>query len=109
MVFELPPYYAEGLNKVTVVFNQEERLIMLKAPKSIEVDEHHMYVECVLSSTETLEFGHTYIDTLVQLKLEYWDKTLYTDVERLKVVPTLDTDGPSPDVPVMIGIGYTED
>ena len=68
-----------------------------------------MFVECKLDSTESKAFGGTYLDTLVQLKLEYDTKTLYTELEKLEVIPTLDEDGEAPIVPTLVGFGYTED
>lgn len=109
LVFELPAHYNEGLQRISVIFNQEERLIMIKNPSSILVDEHHLFVECKLNTTESLEFGKTNLDTLVQLKLEYDDRTLYTEIEKIKVIEVLENDGPAPDVPVIVGFGYTED
>lgn len=109
LVFELPAYYNEGLQKISVIFNQEERLIMVKNPSSIVVDEQHLFVECKLNTTESYEFGKTNLDTLVQLKLEYSDRTIYTEIEKLTVIEVLDNEGPAPDIPVMLGFGYTED
>jgi len=109
LVFELGKEFSEELIKLTIIFNQEERLIVVKNPSSILIDEHNMFVECKLDSTESQAFGHTFLDTLVQLKLEYPDKTLYTEIEKIKVMPTLDSEGETPIIPTLVGFGYTED
>lgn len=109
LAFELPSYYSEGVQKITIIFSQEQRIIMEKDPASVVIDGCKMYVECSLGSTETREFGNTLLDTSVQLKLEYFDRTLYTEIEKVNVMQTLDNDGPGPDVSVLTGFGYTED
>jgi len=92
LLFELPKFYNEGLQKVTIIFNQEQRLTMLKEPTSVVVDEHFLFIECNLNSTESLQFGDTNLDTLVQLKLEYSDRILYTEIEKINIIPTLEID-----------------
>ena len=109
LVFELPLEYNEGLLKTSIIFNQESRLVVVKAPSDITVDETGMYVTCVLNSIESLEFGRTNLDTLVQLKLEYTDKTLFTELMKVKVIETLDDATITPDTPVVTGFGWTED
>ena len=109
LVFELPSYYAEDVQRITVIFDQEQRIIMEKSPSSVTVDGCRMFVECKLDSTETKEFGNTLLDTMVQLKLEYLDKTLFTEMEKVNVMQTLEGDRPGPHEPVLVGFGYTED
>lgn len=107
LIFELPAHYNDDLIRLTIVFNQEEKLIMVKNPSSVVVEGHHMFVECRLNPVETQEFGHTTLDTLVQLKLEYPNnRVLYTDIEKIKVLDTLDD---ASITPVLSGIGWTED
>lgn len=109
LVFEVPPHYNEGLLKVSIIFNQKDRLIVVKNPSSITLGEHGLFIECKIDSTESRLFGNTYLDTLVQLKLEYNNKTLYTDLDKIEVIQTLDDDGESPFVPKVSGFGWTED
>ncbi len=89
LVFELPLFYKEGLLSTAIIFNQEERLIFIKAPSEIVEGKCFLLIKCDLSPEESIEFGRTNLDTLVQLKLEYADKTLYTEVEKINVLDTL--------------------
>lgn len=90
LVFELPIQYKEDLQKVSIVFNQEARLIVVKSPTEMNFGEHDIFVTCKLDSLESREFGHTYLDTQVQLKLEYPTKTLFTEITKIKVIDVLD-------------------
>lgn len=93
LVFELDKSYNEGLVRLSIVFRQEDRLYMEREPATMTVDGDRMFVECHLDSTESRAFGGTPLDTLVQLRLEYRDSTLFTEIEHLAVMPTLEKGG----------------
>lgn len=93
IAFEMPfKYTKEDVQSITVIFKQEERLLLSITDLEITPHEHHdcFTLECTLKPEQTRLFGNTLLDTFVQVRVEYKDTVFFTEKYKLKVINTLE-------------------
>lgn len=91
-IFEVPIKFNEDLLKVTICYKQEARLILVKDPTELTTSDESLFIKCDMTTDETVLFGNTLLDTEVQLKFEYADKVLFSNIYKVKVINTLEED-----------------
>lgn len=83
------PFDPERIDNIQIIYRQLNRTCLVKEPSYIYPRRDYFTVEVKLSAEETALFANTLLDTDAQVRVVYLDKSVYTDIFKMKVLPIL--------------------
>lgn len=87
--FRVPFEYSEDIVGIEVVYKQLCRLELIKTPVKIISDGTGFIIRVVFTPEESAQFGGTLLSTVAQVKIDIGGELLYSNIIRIKVLPTL--------------------